>query len=102
MNNHPTREQWLLAAVQLIKPIFAGKNHVVPDDYRCHVALQALALKAIIFANAGLGAAVQMSAIRFLHRRLWVTQWMCLTPWCTNSFMPWTTANINMARSSKK
>ena len=36
MNHHPTREQWLLAAVQSIKPIFAAKNHVVPDD--CQVS----------------------------------------------------------------
>jgi len=36
MKHHETREQWLLAAVQLIKPIFLAKKHVVPDD--CQVS----------------------------------------------------------------
>jgi len=36
MKHYETREQWLLAAVQLIKPIFAAKNYLVPDD--CQVS----------------------------------------------------------------
>jgi len=36
MKHHETREQWLLAAVQLVKPIFEAKNHVMPDD--CQVS----------------------------------------------------------------
>ena len=36
MKHHETREQWLLAAVQLIKPIFVAKKYVVPDD--CQVS----------------------------------------------------------------
>ncbi len=30
------REAWLLAAVQLLKPIFAAKRHIVPDN--CQVS----------------------------------------------------------------
>jgi hypothetical protein len=36
MPQHTTREAWLLAAVQLLKPIFAAKHHVVPHD--CQVS----------------------------------------------------------------
>ena len=33
---HPTRESWLLSAVQMIEPIFKEKGHVVPVD--CQVS----------------------------------------------------------------
>jgi hypothetical protein len=32
MTAFSTREAWLLAAVQLLKPIFEAKSHIVPDD----------------------------------------------------------------------
>jgi hypothetical protein len=36
MTAFSNREAWLLAAVQLLKPIFAAKRHIVPDD--CQVS----------------------------------------------------------------
>ena len=32
MTHHATRESWLMAAVNLIRPIFLAKNHVIPED----------------------------------------------------------------------
>ena len=32
MPKHTTRESWLLAAVDLLRPIFLAKNHIVPKD----------------------------------------------------------------------
>ena len=36
MTAFSNREAWLLAAVELLKPIFAAKRHLVPDD--CQVS----------------------------------------------------------------
>ena len=36
MTTHSTRESWLLAAIQLIEPIFKAQGHVVPTD--CQVS----------------------------------------------------------------
>jgi hypothetical protein len=36
MTAFSNREAWLLEAVQLIKPIFAAKRHLVPED--CQVS----------------------------------------------------------------
>jgi hypothetical protein len=36
MTAFSNREAWLLAAVQMLKPIFAAKRHLVPDD--CQVS----------------------------------------------------------------
>jgi hypothetical protein len=32
MTHHPTRESWLLAAVQLLRPLFEAKHHTIPMD----------------------------------------------------------------------
>lgn len=32
MSKHNTRESWLLAAVELIRPIFQAKHHLIPAD----------------------------------------------------------------------
>jgi hypothetical protein len=32
MTKHTTRETWLLAAVDLLRPVFLTKNHVIPKD----------------------------------------------------------------------
>lgn len=32
MTKHTTRETWLLAAVDLLRPIFLAKHHVIPSD----------------------------------------------------------------------
>ena len=36
MTNHPTRESWLLAAVELLRPIFQTKQHIIPNN--CQVS----------------------------------------------------------------
>jgi hypothetical protein len=30
MQNHKTREDWLLAAIELLKPLFAAKGYALP------------------------------------------------------------------------
>ncbi len=32
MTKHTTRESWLLAAVDLLRPVFLAKNHTIPSD----------------------------------------------------------------------
>ena len=32
MPKHTTRESWILAAVDLLRPIFLAKNHIIPTD----------------------------------------------------------------------
>ena len=32
MTKHTTRETWLLAAVDLLRPVFLAKHHVIPKD----------------------------------------------------------------------
>ena len=32
MSKHPTREAWLLKAVELLRPIFFAKSHTIPPD----------------------------------------------------------------------
>ena len=36
MTNHTTRESWLLAAVELLRPTFLAKQHVIPNN--CQVS----------------------------------------------------------------
>ena len=36
MTNHTTREAWLLAAVELLRPIFKEKQHIIPGN--CQVS----------------------------------------------------------------
>ena len=36
MTNHTTRESWLLAAVELLRPIFLAKQHIIPNN--CQVS----------------------------------------------------------------
>ena len=36
MPNYKTREEWLLAAVEAVRPLFSAKNHLVPAD--CQVS----------------------------------------------------------------
>ena len=31
MQNHKTREDWLLAAIELLKPLFAAKGYTLPE-----------------------------------------------------------------------
>ena len=36
MSNYKTREEWLLAAVEAVRPLFSAKKHLVPTD--CQVS----------------------------------------------------------------
>ena len=36
MTNHTTRESWLLAAVELLRPTFKEKQHIIPNN--CQVS----------------------------------------------------------------
>ena len=36
MTNHTTREAWLLAAVELLRPVFKDKQHIIPNN--CQVS----------------------------------------------------------------
>jgi hypothetical protein len=36
MTNHTTRESWLLAAVELLRPVFQAKQHIIPNN--CQVS----------------------------------------------------------------
>ena len=36
MTNHTTREAWLLAAVELLRPVFKEKHHIIPGN--CQVS----------------------------------------------------------------
>jgi len=36
MTHHTTRESWLLEAVELLRPVFLAKKHIIPNN--CQVS----------------------------------------------------------------
>lgn len=67
------REAWLLAAVQLLKPIFAAKNTLFLTTAKSLADLPAPVHAATTSGSAGHGAAVPMTETKFSFPQPWET-----------------------------
>ncbi len=71
MTAFSNREAWLLAAVQLLKPIFAAKRHIVPDDCQVSCGFARPERAVTTSGSAGHAAAAPMKEIKSSFPQPW-------------------------------